>query len=138
MLGDPLHLAPLPAIAALHFARRHVTALTRNGENHAPFPGLSNRMSRCRREPMRREARGDDGRRTALCALPQLQLEAEIDTRLRDRSTFDQVDEHLGRLLADLETWRCDGRERGDRKSTRLNSSHGYISYAVFCLKKKK
>src|SRR2546422_4348135 len=33
------------------------------------------------------------------------------------------------------------GRPRGvaqDRKSTRLNSSHGYISYAVFCLKKKK
>src|SRR2546429_7371372 len=27
---------------------------------------------------------------------------------------------------------------KGDRKSTRLNSSHGYISYAVFCLKKKK
>src|SRR5205809_2689492 len=30
------------------------------------------------------------------------------------------------------------GRPSGDRKSTRLNSSHGYISYAVFCLKKKK
>src|SRR2546429_1317666 len=33
------------------------------------------------------------------------------------------------------------GPDRGqarDRKSTRLNSSHGYISYAVFCLKKKK
>src|SRR2546429_7225973 len=29
-------------------------------------------------------------------------------------------------------------RQREDRKSTRLNSSHGYISYAVFCLKKKK
>src|SRR5687768_18059584 len=28
--------------------------------------------------------------------------------------------------------------EAEDRKSTRLNSSHGYISYAVFCLKKKK
>src|SRR2546422_1580212 len=28
--------------------------------------------------------------------------------------------------------------EEEDRKSTRLNSSHGYISYAVFCLKKKK
>src|SRR5205809_3430912 len=27
--------------------------------------------------------------------------------------------------------------DREDRKSTRLNSSHGYISYAVFCLKKK-
>src|SRR2546422_7284076 len=30
------------------------------------------------------------------------------------------------------------GRQSVDRKSTRLNSSHGYISYAVFCLKKKK
>src|SRR2546422_6235644 len=30
------------------------------------------------------------------------------------------------------------GSASGDRKSTRLNSSHGYISYAVFCLKKKK
>src|SRR2546422_3510838 len=36
---------------------------------------------------------------------------------------------------------RSDGSSPGsgrDRKSTRLNSSHGYISYAVFCLKKKK
>src|SRR2546422_5949987 len=30
------------------------------------------------------------------------------------------------------------GAGQRDRKSTRLNSSHGYISYAVFCLKKKK
>src|SRR2546422_8452653 len=36
-------------------------------------------------------------------------------------------------LLTGLE-----GRRGRDRKSTRLNSSHGYISYAVFCLKKKK
>src|SRR2546422_7401739 len=33
---------------------------------------------------------------------------------------------------------RVRGVGRLDRKSTRLNSSHGYISYAVFCLKKKK
>src|ERR1041385_9483168 len=32
----------------------------------------------------------------------------------------------------------CPIRSNTDRKSTRLNSSHGYISYAVFCLKKKK
>src|SRR2546429_575822 len=32
----------------------------------------------------------------------------------------------------------CDALREQDRKSTRLNSSHGYISYAVFCLKKKK
>src|SRR2546422_5978147 len=39
-----------------------------------------------------------------------------------------------------LRTWfkGRDGIWRRDRKSTRLNSSHGYISYAVFCLKKKK
>src|SRR2546422_1272218 len=33
---------------------------------------------------------------------------------------------------------RACGSSGRDRKSTRLNSSHGYISYAVFCLKKKK
>src|SRR5687768_17799895 len=38
--------------------------------------------------------------------------------------------------LADRRSRRRDSRPR-DRKSTRLNSSHGYISYAVFCLKKK-
>src|SRR2546429_7078451 len=39
----------------------------------------------------------------------------------------------------DLSLISVHGRERAeDRKSTRLNSSHGYISYAVFCLKKKK
>src|SRR2546422_8219757 len=43
------------------------------------------------------------------------------------------------RLLAGASLSRTDFRALpGDRKSTRLNSSHGYISYAVFCLKKKK
>src|SRR2546422_4575617 len=37
-----------------------------------------------------------------------------------------------------LECGHRDSGMPGDRKSTRLNSSHGYISYAVFCLKKKK
>src|SRR6478752_8701640 len=39
---------------------------------------------------------------------------------------------------ADLPQDGCVRALRADRKSTRLNSSHGYISYAVFCLKKKK
>src|SRR3989449_1201198 len=39
------------------------------------------------------------------------------------------------RRILDLGSWT--GLAIGDRKSTRLNSSHGYISYAVFCLKKK-
>src|SRR5687768_18205461 len=45
---------------------------------------------------------------------------------------------HGGRLRTLLESRELVARERSDRKSTRLNSSHGYISYAVFCLKKKK
>src|SRR3712207_8276852 len=38
----------------------------------------------------------------------------------------------------DVEAERDGGGAEGDRKSTRLNSSHANISYAVFCLKKKK
>src|SRR5947209_19957807 len=41
--------------------------------------------------------------------------------------------EHLGKLVP-----RCSSPAAPDRKSTRLNSSHANISYAVFCLKKKK
>src|SRR2546430_6578340 len=41
------------------------------------------------------------------------------------------------KLSADADVYRRDARIR-DRKSTRLNSSHSQISYAVFCLKKKK
>src|SRR2546422_7313223 len=40
--------------------------------------------------------------------------------------------------LADIGPALEQRRRQPDRKSTRLNSSHGYISYAVFCLKKKK
>src|SRR2546427_5105946 len=52
-------------------------------------------------------------------------------------------DTHLGHLcsggtMANLEAlWVAGQLHPGDRKSTRLNSSHSQISYAVFCLKKK-
>src|SRR2546422_1145085 len=46
---------------------------------------------------------------------------------------------HADRLPDQPGRERChDEVQEEDRKSTRLNSSHGYISYAVFCLKKKK
>src|SRR5687768_17949938 len=57
----------------------------------------------------------------------------EQHVRREHLATFFQTENHpIGsRLFNDgLQT-------RKDRKSTRLNSSHGYISYAVFCLKKK-
>src|SRR3989449_316470 len=44
----------------------------------------------------------------------------------------------LASLIQDAGGFRPDAQLKRDRKSTRLNSSHGYISYAVFCLKKKK
>src|SRR6476620_11993981 len=45
---------------------------------------------------------------------------------------------HISLFIADpRRTIRAPRRRRADRKSTRLNSSHANISYAVFCLKKK-
>src|SRR3712207_8835992 len=48
----------------------------------------------------------------------------------------DRLRRHEGRALLRVAERLC--RARRDRKSTRLNSSHANISYAVFCLKKKK
>src|SRR2546422_8062108 len=44
---------------------------------------------------------------------------------------------HMEVTAASVAAWCTEGHDELDRKSTRLNSSHGYISYAVFCLKKK-
>src|SRR3712207_9545777 len=46
--------------------------------------------------------------------------------------------ERINKAQADAERQGREAEEREDRKSTRLNSSHANISYAVFCLKKKK
>src|SRR2546429_6134759 len=57
-------------------------------------------------------------------------------------SHYVSVHNALAQWPATMEAGIVDGIElaadicQGDRKSTRLNSSHGYISYAVFCLKK--
>src|SRR2546430_12778751 len=69
----------------------------------------------------------------AVNRLELLEAPARADGDAGERA-LGQVDGHL-RLVAQalVET----GQER-DRKSTRLNSSHSQISYAVFCLKKKK
>src|SRR2546422_3400487 len=56
---------------------------------------------------------------------------APVGDPTKSRSTDKNRNTALFWMLAYIE-------EGKDRKSTRLNSSHGYISYAVFCLKKKK
>src|SRR3712207_9174709 len=58
-----------------------------------------------------------------------------------DAAPLEEVHVGLGEVLAHHGHQLHLGEERrggGDRKSTRLNSSHANISYAVFCLKKKK
>src|SRR2546429_5907963 len=56
--------------------------------------------------------------------------------RLTIRWTAEQLGPEQQRFLAAWPKTRCRNLP-GDRKSTRLNSSHGYNSYAVFCLKQK-
>src|SRR2546429_7355926 len=56
--------------------------------------------------------------------------------RVRESTDLLQIS-RVGRDALFQEAW-CWLWKQRDRKSTRLNSSHGYISYAVFCLKKKK
>src|SRR2546427_7279983 len=58
-----------------------------------------------------------------------------VDIKLVDIDNFlaDQGIKHIDLIKINIE-----GAEYRDRKSTRLNSSHSQISYAVFCLKKKK
>src|SRR2546422_3106782 len=64
-------------------------------------------------------------------------------SQVKREGTYD-VREKAPSALASSGAGRARGGDSGcacchrDRKSTRLNSSHGYISYAVFCLKKKK
>src|SRR2546429_4482599 len=67
-------------------------------------------------------------------ALPILQAGAHrVDAVQRPQESG-----KLGCRVIDLLLHLTIPRHEQDRKSTRLNSSHGYISYAVFCLKKKK
>src|SRR2546422_4313013 len=61
-------------------------------------------------------------------AFPQVQVTVTSDTS----PTPNPAGRFTRTLVAGAEQF-----SQADRKSTRLNSSHGYISYAVFCLKKK-
>src|SRR2546430_5233808 len=62
------------------------------------------------------------------------------DTRLKEMGDGDYIVVQPGQFLTGLGYWYDMGGTYylEDRKSTRLNSSHSQISYAVFCLKKKK
>src|SRR2546430_7756080 len=63
-------------------------------------------------------------------------LKRDVDDLLRDYRAAGRGKVKL--VIADPSADSAARREAQDRKSTRLNSSHSQISYAVFCLKKKK
>src|SRR3712207_7139496 len=78
-------------------------------------------------------------RSSDLVALVQLLVHMPAFSRAHEQPYSSEVQQHRRFSLT------CDGsgcvyrrHEEADRKSTRLNSSHANISYAVFCLKKKK
>src|SRR2546429_5190343 len=75
---------------------------------------------------------------TATTEIYTLSLHDALPICLHGELGEQAVLDHLARAAAALFGRLEDQVHRADRKSTRLNSSHGYISYAVFCLKKKK
>src|SRR5437762_6920207 len=93
-----------------------------------------------RLDPLRHKAMAEQP------SLPFRQSPTLVDRPQRRQFLFRETGAHadLGIVAADVvaadesQQCRCTKREVKDRKSTRLNSSHRCISYAVFCLKKKK
>src|SRR2546422_4482926 len=78
---------------------------------------------------------------TTLFRSPGARLDRGVVRHHRDQAPADlpQSGDHpVGRQLRIGRVGEGAVLDEADRKSTRLNSSHGYISYAVFCLKKKK
>src|SRR2546422_7563971 len=96
---------------------------------------------------------GDEADYAILRRIPRLRIIGVITepSPASSQIALDRVRALRNPTILELEVWTdpkhiesriwivgsCENQEVGDRKSTRLNSSHGYISYAVFCLKKK-
>src|SRR2546422_8144583 len=92
---------------------------------------------------MKRQNSGSRGSEIGVTSLPQKMWItlwiSGVPDHIRCRKPVLYSTLHLFRsVLTLLKKVQSAIKHRLDRKSTRLNSSHGYISYAVFCLKKKK
>src|SRR5215470_19056866 len=88
--------------------------------------------------PLQGEFREPDWRRIpGYRSVSVADWESALWQRRHTVKNLKELKEALGHLLPDSLLASVD-RDQRERKSTRLNSSHGSISYAVFCLKKKK
>src|SRR2546429_7219386 len=74
--------------------------------------------------------------RVACLEQPRVDLLGDLRRQPGGRLVHEQQARIGDELLGQRQHLGLAARQRGDRKSTRLNSSHGYISYAAFCLKK--
>src|SRR2546422_5456133 len=90
-------------------------------------------MQEHRREVLREASVALQGRPVTLW---EVSSRAEVVPVLTSAGSAHGADTRLD-LDSTLHRWGAPIIQGRDRKSTRLNSSHGYISYAVFCLKKK-
>src|SRR5438034_4849683 len=114
-------------------AREHGNEIAQAWRGRLPQPALS--RPRPDRAGAERRARDRGGRRMRF-EIEGDQREHRLHLAHRDGEGDGAcVMAARGELEANIERVRREGR---DRKSTRLNSSHTVISYAVFCLKKKK
>src|SRR2546422_11446821 len=109
---------------------------------------VANPSKTCRSRPQGRLARIEDpdqrepvrrGRRPCEAPVARVQHRAEPVGLAGAATDGDRAADEVPRHMMEKAVGRNEhGDPVPDRKSTRLNSSHGYISYAVFCLKKKK
>src|SRR3712207_7876228 len=76
--------------------------------------------------------------RSALAPQRSIRFEIEAPDELPAQLDPDKIERVVLNLLSNAFKFTPEGGRIKDRKSTRLNSSHANISYAVFCLKKKK
>src|SRR2546428_7141516 len=102
-----------------------------------PFLGVRNRASGCQAVRAVLASFGTRGSQVQILS-PRPTIPAELQTKLSQRIRLPRDTADFGpQVDHDLIAGRVSAGGAPDRKSTRLNSSHDQISYAVFCLKKK-
>src|SRR2546422_1088020 len=127
--------------------RAHPVRGTPTGSRAPSRPRRSSRSAVIRRRTDRAEGRnlasGEERSQFVPLVLSDLLREersaaSQDSVHLVRVKFFVPIEDEVERSAVEWETQAVGAKNLTDRKSTRLNSSHGYISYAVFCLKKKK